>query len=269
MGGMYVSDGITVYTGGMSISQGLTITTSGLDLAAGGMTVADSGIVLPTGGLTVLSGGVYVYGGSTIVGDFNLLGGLTVSGGDVYFANSYTVFSDERLKDDIEPLTEPLAKIRRLRGVYYHWNPDPEPVATPESSWNMTTRVLSMSKESNSSILHDKHSLHGKFDDLRHIGVIAQDVRDVLPEATAPYYFTDGGTEYIGVKYSQLIPLLIEGVKELDAKRMEIEERRERAQENANERCNEMRDKMKNVFARIDVLMKDNERLKGIIAELI
>ena len=262
---MFVSDGITVYTGGMSISQGLTITTSGLQVSAGGMTVADSGIILPTGGLTVLSGGVYVDGGSTIVGNFNLLGGLTVTGGDVYFANSYTVFSDERLKDDIEPLTEPLAKIRRLRGVYYHWNPDPEPVATPESSWNMT-RVLSMSKESNST---NKHSLHGKFDDLRHIGVIAQDVRDVLPEATAPYYFTDGGPEYIGVKYSQLIPLLIEGVKELDAKRMEIEERRERAQENANERCNEMRDKMKNVFARIDVLMKDNERLKGIIAELI
>ena len=44
------------------------------------------------------------------------------------------------------------------------------------------------------------------------IGVIAQQVAEVLPEAVET---KDSG--YLGVDYSQLVPLLIEAIKELRA----------------------------------------------------
>jgi len=44
------------------------------------------------------------------------------------------------------------------------------------------------------------------------VGVIAQDVQKVLPEAVSSIH--DG--RYIGVKYHELIPLLINAVKELN-----------------------------------------------------
>jgi hypothetical protein len=44
----------------------------------------------------------------------------------------------------------------------------------------------------------------------RHAGVIAQEVQKVLPEAV------EKNGDYLGVKYSELIPLMIEALKELD-----------------------------------------------------
>ena len=46
----------------------------------------------------------------------------------------------------------------------------------------------------------------------RHVGVIAQDVREVLPEAVTE---RDG---VLAVKYTELIPLLIEATKEMKAR---------------------------------------------------
>merc|ERR1712054_164838 len=52
------------------------------------------------------------------------------------------------------------------------------------------------------------------FDAKRHVGVIAQEVKNVLPEVVGEIY--DG--EYLGVDYPALIPLLIEAMHELDDK---------------------------------------------------
>lgn len=59
----------------------------------------------------------------------------------------------------------------------------------------------------------------------RQVGVIAQDVEAVLPEAIARAPFdNDGyggsitGENYLAVHYEKIIPLLIEAIKELEAK---------------------------------------------------
>lgn len=93
--------------------------------------------------------------------------------------------SDSRLKDNITPISTPVDKIKSLRGVEFDWNSG-EQVGT-----------------------HD-------------VGLIAQDVEAVLPEAVTTQ--EDG---YKNLAYAKVIPLLVEAMKEqqamIDALKAEIE----------------------------------------------
>lgn len=96
--------------------------------------------------------------------------------------------SDERLKNNIEIIPNAIDKIKQLRGVTFKWN-------------------------------QELYETSRTFD----IGVIAQEVEQVLPNAVclAPFdtNFDDNtsksGQNYLTVYYEKLIPLLIEGIKEL------------------------------------------------------
>ena len=109
-------------------------------------------------------------------------------------------YSDARLKDNIELIVNPLDKLLKLRGVTYTQN-------------QMAERF-------------------GYNDYQSQVGVIAQDVAAVLPEAVvlAPFD-TDAqgisvtGENYMTVKYEKLVPLLIEAIKELTAKVTDLEAR--------------------------------------------
>lgn len=96
--------------------------------------------------------------------------------GDLSTTGDITAFntSDISLKTDIEPLTDALAKITRLDGIQFKWN-------------ELLGKTVS-----------------------RSVGVIAQQVNEVLPEAVKR---KDSG--FLGVDYTQLIPLLIEAIKDL------------------------------------------------------
>jgi len=123
--------------------------------------------------------GVHITGGLTIYsGGLWVEGQVTVTNGIISTVGITT--SDERLKTDIVPLPNPLSKVTKLRGVYFSWVKD-EPGGL-------------------------------KFDDRRHVGVLAQDVQEVLPEIVDEI----NGGKYLGVDYPALIPLLIEAIRELD-----------------------------------------------------
>ena len=71
---------------------------------------------------------------------------------------------------------------------------------------------------------------YGYSDYSRQVGVIAQEILEVLPEAVtaAPFDIAEDGSSksgenYLTVRYEKIIPLLIEGIKEL---RSQIEELR-------------------------------------------
>merc|ERR1719453_904299 len=135
-----------------------------------------------TGGLTVYHGGVKITGGLTISGGIWVeQGGITVKTDGIVSTPGVTT-SDMRLKTDIIPLPSPLSKVSKLRGVYFSWVKD------------------------------EQDGL--KFDDRRHVGVLAQDVQDVLPETVDEIQ----GGKYLGVDYPALIPLLIEAIKELNTR---------------------------------------------------
>merc|ERR1712196_373758 len=138
-------------------------------------------------GMTIGSGGLRIKG-SLVLGsqaddtaNTTIWGSLTVSKGIDSQSIGITA-SDMRLKTDIVRLEGSLAKVRKLRGVYYNW------IKNDDSPQN--------------------------FDSKRHVGVIAQEVKSVLPEVVGEIY--DG--EYLGVDYPALIPLLIEAMHELDDK---------------------------------------------------
>ena len=115
-------------------------------------------------------------------------GGATINGdisgsvirasGDVVAFNS----SDKRLKDNIVTIGSPLQKIGRIGGYEFDWN-------------------------------ENQHVYRG-----HDVGVIAQEIEEVIPEAVKD---RDGG--YKGVQYDKIIPLLIEGIKELTKKTKKLE----------------------------------------------
>ena len=104
--------------------------------------------------------------------------------GDV-IAESTTISSDERLKENIEIVSDPIEKIETLRGVTFDWKRD------------------------------------GK----KSAGVIAQDVEKVLPEAVKEVQGLKDDESYKTVNYNALISILIESVKELSARVKELEEK--------------------------------------------
>jgi hypothetical protein len=91
--------------------------------------------------------------------------------------------SDERLKENITPIDDPLAKVLSISGNTYEWN-----------------------EKSNKSG-HD-------------VGVIAQEILEVLPEAV-----TQRESGYYAVDYHKIIPLLVESIKELNEKVISLEEK--------------------------------------------
>lgn len=92
--------------------------------------------------------------------------------------------SDRSLKTNIVPITNALSKISQIGGYHYDWK---------------------------DSVLASKGGEDGIFVRKSDIGVIAQEIQEVLPEIVVK---KQDGT--LGVRYERLIALVIEAIKELD-----------------------------------------------------
>ena len=98
--------------------------------------------------------------------------------------------SDKRLKTNIEIIEDPLEKINKLSGFTYDWSKEKCETAGFKPS------------------------------DERQVGVFAQDIQTVLPEAVKPAPFdsengkSKSGENYLTVQYEKIVPLLIESIKE-------------------------------------------------------
>jgi len=148
--------GVTLSGDTLSIGQAVG---TGDDVTFGTVRVDDT-----TASTSKTTGALIVDGGTGISGDLNV-------GGDVVaFASS-----DERLKDNIELISNPIEKVQSLKGVTWNWNDNAS--ETQKSTPN--------------------------------VGVIAQDVEKVLPELV---HDRDNG--FKGVDYAKLTGLLIEAIKD-------------------------------------------------------
>jgi hypothetical protein len=100
-------------------------------------------------------------------------------------ASSFCNLSDGRLKTDLAAVDEPLERLARLRAVSFRWDPAAGAVTD------------------------------------RGIGVVAQDVAEVFPDLVS----TMGPDEHLGVDYSGLTAVLLDGVNALAAENRALRER--------------------------------------------
>lgn len=108
--------------------------------------------------------------------------------GNIYYTGSLMTPSDAAFKTDVERIENPLDAVSQIDGVTYYWKQDQYP---------------------------DK-----QFDDHRQIGLIAQQVKEVLPEAVSLQ--EDG---YYAIDYSRLTPLLLEAIKQLKSENDDLKAR--------------------------------------------
>lgn len=102
------------------------------------------------------------------------LGHPSLRWNDIWAANGVIQTSDGRLKGDVTPLPYGVADLARLEPVSFTWK-DGDP-------------------------------------DVRHLGLIAQEVREVLPELV---HRGGDNSDILGLNYGELVPVLINAIKEL------------------------------------------------------
>lgn len=112
--------------------------------------------------------------------------------------------SDKRLKTNIVNIPKALNKVMSLNGVTFDW------------------------KEEVQDLGFEPDRMHNE------VGVLAQEVEAVLPQATSPAPFdlendngqtvSKSGENYLTVQYEKIVPLLIEAVKEQQAQIEELKE---------------------------------------------
>jgi hypothetical protein len=124
--------------------------------------------------------------------------------GEIRATNQITAYySDERLKENIEEISDALSKVMQLKGVTYNSNSIAE-------SFGYTNKE-------------------------KQVGVLAGDVQKVLPEAVKPAPFdliridenteiSRSGENYKTVQYEKLVPLLIQAIKELNEEVIKLKE---------------------------------------------
>jgi hypothetical protein len=166
----------------ITTSSGLSANTS----ATGAVSITNSGVTSAVNGtgvsVSAATGAVTFSIGQAVATDSDVrfgsigVGAAAPGSNNVVVQGNVTAYSDRRLKDNIQIITNALNKLTQVRGVTYT-RTDIQDTAT------------------------------------RHTGVIAQELESVLPEAVM--------TNSNGIKsvaYGNVIGLLIESIKELDAK---------------------------------------------------
>lgn len=177
-----------LFNDGIGITGSSDLTFDGTTLSAANLDVAGTSSFddISSSGTAALT--TATVAGTLTVNNTTTLYSLSVNtniaaAGSITATGNITAFSDERLKRDIRTIDDALAKISMVRGVHYVSQNTDQPG----------------------------------------IGVIAQEVQKVIPEAVQD----NGGM--LSVAYGNLVGLLIEGIKELQARVEKLEARNDAA----------------------------------------
>lgn len=163
-----------------------------LEIGGNGIDGTTAQIAATNGNLHLesLGAGYPIYLNNYRGGGVNVNGTLAVTGAMTATGSLTAFYSDARLKTNIKPIENALDKIDQLAGILYTQNKFAEQFGYTDYS--------------------------------QQVGVLAHKVQLVQPEAVHPAPFDtnrDGtsksGENYLTVQYEKLVPLLIEGIKEL------------------------------------------------------
>jgi hypothetical protein len=185
------SSGVAASTANLFVSTsnnvGIGTTTPGYKLdVSGNVNVTGSflqgGVPLSASQWTTLNSNIYYLsnvsiGATTVDAKYRLI----VSGNVAVTKDVFTFYSDERLKTKIGSLENALDKVCSLEGFRYVPNDLAREIGATD-------------------------------DDRVRVGLSAQSVQRVLPEAVGPAPFND---QYLTVQYEKIVPLIVEAIKEL------------------------------------------------------
>ena len=183
--GQIVHDNLSGFVANEHINHANVSITAGNGLTGGGTIAATRTLNIGAGtGITVNADDIAIgqaVGTSDSV-QFNSIGVNTAPSGvagAILATNDVVAFasSDERLKENLEPIGSAVEKVEQLTGYTYNWIP--------------------------------MEGVH-VYGDMKDVGVIAQEVEKVLPELVS-----DRENGYKAVKYDKLTAVLIQAVKEL------------------------------------------------------
>jgi hypothetical protein len=176
-GGLLSVKGAANYDGVVVIDNGTTTGGGILRICQNGVV---SGIFATTGSQLGTTGRDIAIVAETGLGIYTYTNGGTAGPYVASGGTSWTNSSDERLKNITNNISNALDKVNQLRAVEFTWKNDD--TNKPQ------------------------------------VGLIAQDVEKVLPQAVNKSALNKGDlTEYLGVQYTDIIPLLVASIKELKA----------------------------------------------------
>ena len=126
---------------------------------------------------------------------------LSAASGDITATGNITAYaSDRRLKTNIKPISNAIDKLMRINGVEFDWVDNIQEIGFIPQTMHET-------------------------------GVIAQEIQAVIPDAVKIAPFNKNATdisgidnEYLTVDKEKIIPLLIEAIKEQQARINRLEE---------------------------------------------
>lgn len=172
----------------LTAGQNITITNGGgsITIASDFPPIANSTVngLMSTSAQSFSGAKTFINGtasSSTTSGAVVVTGGLGV-GGAINAGGDITAYatSDIRLKKNIKAIPDALEKVMQISGVTYNWN-------------------------------DIAHEVENKDMSVNEVGVIAQEINDILPEV-----ITTRDNGYMAVRYEKIVPLLIEAIKELN-----------------------------------------------------
>ena len=194
--------GALVVTGGIGVGGNINAGSNTITAASfsGNATSADKVDTTATTSGTnflVFAGNSGTTSGETmrVNSSFYLQASSTASSNNLFVRGDITAFagaaSDDRLKTNRETIPNALEKVLSLSGFTFTWN--------------------------------EKAVELGFVPEVSQVGVSAQQVQSVLPEAVKQQELD--GEEILTVKYEKLVPILIEAIKELNAKVEALEQK--------------------------------------------
>ena len=182
-------------------SADITVVTAGTGIGVSGTTVTNNGVTSNVAGtgvsVSAATGAVTISIGQAVATSsnvqFNSLGVGTAgsaTAGEIRATNEITAYySDRRLKENVKVIDNAVEKVLSLHGITY----TPNEVAE-SFGYDRTVKL---------------------------VGLFADEVEAVLPEATRPAPFdqdengnSKSGENYKTIQYEKLVPLLIEAIKE-------------------------------------------------------
>lgn len=141
---------------------------------------------------------------------------------EVFSNNAAINTSDKRLKKNITPIEYGLKEVMLINPVSYQWNNKLFYERYERDLAELNRKKQNMKNANDSTLALTPTLAPPQEDDQVYIGVIAQELQQIMPEMVN---VGDDENQTLGVRYTQLIPVLIKAIQEQQAQIENLEQK--------------------------------------------